>query len=161
MNNYESHAWKEFRAAGWVDENNEFRDEMQKMICEHVLKLLDVFNGEGHSGTSAPYAICLFEKLANFKPVTPLTGKDSEWENVSELMGKPLYQNKRASNVFKDGEEAYDIDGLVFWEWALYEDEPFKSYWTSKDSRVPVTFPYTPEIKYVFVPNEEFPSEVL
>ena len=57
MNNYEKHAREEFRAAGWTDANGEFKDGMQKMICEHVLKLLNVFDGEGHSGSSAPYEI--------------------------------------------------------------------------------------------------------
>jgi hypothetical protein len=59
MNNYEKHAREEFRAAGWVNENGEFTDEMQGMICEHVLKLLEVFEGGRHSGSSAPYAIIL------------------------------------------------------------------------------------------------------
>jgi len=44
MNNYTKHALKEFRAAGWTDENGEFNDEMQEAICNHVLMLLDVFN---------------------------------------------------------------------------------------------------------------------
>ena len=67
MNNYEKHAWQEFRAAGWVDDNNKFQDEMQEAMCQHVIKLLNVFEGEGHSGSSAPYAISLFEKLAKGK----------------------------------------------------------------------------------------------
>jgi hypothetical protein len=29
MSNYDSHAWREFRAAGWVDENNNFNDDWQ------------------------------------------------------------------------------------------------------------------------------------
>ena len=46
MSNYEKHAMMEFRAAGWVDENGKFIDEMQEMICKHVLALLEVFDGE-------------------------------------------------------------------------------------------------------------------
>ena len=37
MNNYQKHAMVEFRAAGWCDENGKFNDEMQEMICNHVL----------------------------------------------------------------------------------------------------------------------------
>lgn len=153
MSNLEFHARNEFRAAGWVDENGKFKDEMQEMICNHVLKLLEVFSDEGHSGSSAPYAINLFSTLAKFEPIAPLTGEDWEWNDVSEFGGRdggPLYQNKRCSHVFKDNTGAYDIDGIVFWEW--YTDpetgEKSKSYFTSRGSRVPVTFPYTPKIEY-------------
>ena len=73
MNNLEFHARNEFRAAGWVDENGKFKDEMQEAICTHVLKLLKVFSDEGHSGSSAPYAISLFSTLAKFEPLVPVT----------------------------------------------------------------------------------------
>ena len=78
MSNYITHAMTEFRAAGWVDENGKYCDEMQEAICNHVMKLLEVFSEEGHSGSTAPYAINLFSKLAKFEPVAPLTGED--WE---------------------------------------------------------------------------------
>ena len=153
MNNYEKHAWIEFRAAGWIDENDKFNDEMQELICKHVLKLLEVFDEEGHSGSSAPYAINLFEKLAKFEPVAPLTGEDWEWTNVSEYGGGNngiLYQNKRCGHVFKDDDGAYDMDGVIFWEWFTDKEtgEKFKSYFTGRESRVPVTFPYTPKREY-------------
>lgn len=161
MNNYERHAWDEFKAAGWLDEDGNFKDEMQKMICEHVLKLLNAFHGEGHSGTSAPYAISLFKTLASFEPIGPITGEDWEWGDVAEQNGGPLWQNKRCSHVFKDNDGAYDIDGKVFWEWYNSDGEMVKTHYTSRDSRVPVTFPYTPTTEYVFAPTEEYPNEVL
>jgi hypothetical protein len=149
MNNYERHAREEFRAAGWTDENGNFNDEMQEAICNHVMKLLEVFDDEGHSGSSAPYAINLFEKLAMFKPLAPLTGEDWEWVNVAEQNGGPLWQNKRCGHVFKDNEGAYDINGIVFYDWYVNENgDRHKSYFTGKDSRVPVTFPYTPTTEY-------------
>lgn len=150
MNNYEHHAWLEFRAAGWVDENNQFKDEMQEMICKHVLKLLEVFDGEGHSGSSAPYAINLFKQLASFEPVVPLTGEDWEWTDVAEYNGKPMWQNKRCGHVFKDETGAYDIDGIIWYDWYTDKEtgEKFKSHFTNYQSRVPVTFPYTPKREY-------------
>jgi len=36
MSNYKTHAEREFRAAGWLDENGKFNDEMQEAICKHV-----------------------------------------------------------------------------------------------------------------------------
>lgn len=149
MSNLKKHAWLEFKAAGWIDENDQFEDEMQEAICKHVLKLIEVFADEGHSGSSAPYAIDLFKKLAMFEPVVPLTGEDWEWHEASE----GVFQNIRCSHVFKqkdrfDG-QAYDIDGKIFWEWYINENgEKNKSYFTGRDSCVPITFPYTPVRTY-------------
>lgn len=162
MNNYEKHARMEFRAAGWTDADGKFKDEMQEMICDHVLKLLEVFSDEGHSGSTAPYAVNLFKQLALFEPVVPLTGEDWEWNET----GRGVFQNKRCSHVFKDEDgKAYDINGKVFFEWRerpLDEDEKgypgtkrFKSSYTSRDSRVYVTFPYTPTTEYVEVKGAE------
>lgn len=149
MNNYQKHAMTEFRAAGWTDESGKFNDEMQEMICNHVMKLLEVFADEGHSGFSAPYAINLFSKLAKFEPIGPLTGEDWEWVNVSEQSGYTLWQNKRCSHVFKDENGAYDIDGIVFYDNRVDESGiTYKVYFTSRESRVPVTFPYTPTTEY-------------
>lgn len=160
MNKYKKE-FTEFRAAGWLNEDGTFKDEMQEMICTHVLKLLDVFRDEGHTGTTAPYTIDLFKKLASYEPLAPLTGEDWEWGDVRNYGENPSWQNKRKSSVFKDSNgECYDIDGKVFWEWVrrpLEEDEEgypgnkvYKSYYTCFESRVPVTFPYTPKTEYVW-----------
>lgn len=152
MSNLVQHAYREFRAAGWCDENYEFVDEMQEIVCKHVIKLLEIFSEEGHSESSAPYAIDLFSTLAKFEPIVPLTGEDWEWNEISEHSdGGTLYQNNRCSRVFKDANGAYDIDRIVFWEWHVYKEtgEKYKSYFTSSKSRVSVTFPYTPKTEYI------------
>ena len=150
MSKLNEHAKMEFKAAGWLDDTGAYIDKWQGMLCEHVLELLTVFSNEGHSGTTAPYTIDLFSRLAMFNPIAPLTGEDWEWTEHDHGDGV-MYQNKRCSSVFKDGKdgEAYDIDGKVFWEWAVsYDDDgkpngkAHKSYYTGHGSRVPVTFPY-------------------
>ena len=148
---YKDHAMTEFRAAGWVDENGKFEDEMQEIICDHVLKLLEVFSGEGHSGTTAPYAIDMFSKLAMYKPIVPLTGEDWEWTDVSSFGGKVYYQNKRCSHVFKDADgRPYDSQGKVFWEYYMDEDGVKRmSHYTCKDSHVYIEFPYTPKTDFI------------
>lgn len=166
MSNYVNHAMQEFRAAGWVDENDNYKDGMQKMICNHVLELLDAFADEGHSGFSANYAIELFTKLAKFEPISPLTGEDCEWVDVSIHGVPPRFQNKRHGAVFKDPDkfdgQAYYIDANVFWEWCKDSNGNMnKCYYTGHGSSQPITFPYTPVIKYVFSPTKEFPDEVL
>lgn len=155
---FEVHAMTEFRAAGFLDDDGSFKDEMQKYMCEHVLKLLKVFSDEGHSGFTAPYAVAMFKTLAMFEPLVPLTGEDWEWVEVHD----GTFQNKRCGRVFKSADrfdgQAYDIEGIVFYEWnerPLDEYETgypgtirYKSSYSSKESHVPITFPYTPTTVY-------------
>ena len=142
--NYEKHAELEFKAAGWVDDKGQWKDEMQQLICSQVLTLLKVFSTHGHSGTTAPYAIQLFKKLANFEPIVALTGEDWEWTKVADNM----WQNKRCSHVLKDKTRAYDIEGKIF-------REPDGHCYTNTESKVTVTFPYTPKREYVDRPKKE------
>jgi hypothetical protein len=136
-----SHIQREFRAIGYTDDE----DGPNKWIQENVIQLMKVFSTQGHSGSSAPVAVAYFKRLANHKPLGPLTGEDWEWMKVEE----GFYQNNRCGTVFKqvsdDGTEyAYDIDGKVFWEYYTDEDGvQQKSYYTCSESRVPVEFPYT------------------
>jgi len=143
MNRYIEKSYEEFQAAGWCDEDGNFKDGMQERICKHVLDLLEVFSKEGHSGSSAPYAINLFKKLASFEPIAPLTGKDFEWVEV----GEGVFQNKRCSHVFKQHDrfngQAYDLNGKVF----IKDGASF----TNSDSLVPIEFPYTPKSEYVTI----------
>ena len=167
MSNYKKHAMNEFKAAGWMTEDGTYTDEMQEAICNHVLALLDVFADEGHTGSTAPYTVNLFKRLAMFEPVAPLTGEDWEWNEV----GDGVFQNKRMSSVFKQadrfGGQPYWLDGKVFWEWAsspnIDDGKPFKSYFTGRESSVVIELPWVkPErSEYVFRPTEEFPNEVL
>jgi hypothetical protein len=141
MSNLESHAEHELRLAGFFDKDSMYGG----MLGEAVLKMVKLFADEGHSGYSANAAIGLFERVAKFEPLTPLTGEDDEWVEVSEGQ----WQNKRCGHVFKDADgRAYDIDGKIF-------REPDGSCFTSRDSRVYVTFPYTPKREYVDVPASD------
>jgi len=139
------HAERELDLIGMTDGG-----DMNGMMRKHILHMIEEFAKEGHSGFSASYAIQCLEKLLRFEPLSPLTGEDWEWFDVAEMSSGPLWQNSRCSRVFKDENGAYDINGKVFWEW--YTDpetgEKHKSHFTSKDSRVPVTFPYIPTTVY-------------
>ena len=139
-------------------------DEMNRMMRKHILHMMQEFANEGHSGFSASYAISILTKLMDFKPLSPLTGEDDEW--VKHDYGNDItYQNKRRSSVFKDADgSCYDIDGKVFWEWCMpYEEgeKPYKSYYTCRESRVPVTFPYiVPEKpEYVYRHSDAEPQQ--
>jgi hypothetical protein len=155
-------ATEELKLAGYDIDDPE--DGPNRWLAEGTLELLKVFADQGHSGFSASYAIALFEKLASWKPLTPLTGEDDEWNEV----GTNVWHNRRNPSVFKkeDG-QAYWMDGRVFWEWFSHPEiddgKPYKSHYTSRDSRVYITFPWTQPDKpeYVFVPSEKFPNEVI
>ena len=140
MSNYNKHAEVEFLALGYKP-IDECEDDPNKWIQENVMELLNVFAKQGHSGSSAPFCVGYFKKLALFEPLSPLQGTDDEWVEISEN----TWQNKRASNVFKDGKgRAYDINGKVF-------REPNGSCYTDKDSNVDVNFPYVPKTEYIDV----------
>lgn len=160
---YKDHAKREFFLAGWTDKDGKFECDMQKMLCDQVGELLDLFSKHGHSGSSAPYAINLFEKLANFKLIVPLTGKDDEWCDRQNGCGTST-QNNRLSSVFKlpDG-RAYDIDGRLYWNWCKDEtSKPYKSHFTKGGDRFYIKFPYEQQKPvYVFEPTDEFPNETL
>lgn len=141
MSNLINYAYLELKRAGLFDKDSDYAGELGNA----VMKLMKVFAEEGHSGFSAGMAISIFERLARFEPLTPLTGEDDEWMEV----GPGEFQNKRCSHVFKSEERgAYDIDGKIF-------REPSGVCFTSSDSRVPVTFPYAPKREYVDVPAAE------
>jgi len=124
-------------------------DNLQQMAIKNVLELLETFSNQGHSGFSAPYVLKLFDRLAHWKPIKPLTGEEDEWY---EAWGKDnLQQNKRYSAVFRenyDNSTAYNIKGKVF----IDEDD---CCYTNRDSRVPVTFPYEVPDKPEFVKGGE------
>jgi hypothetical protein len=142
-----SYAESEMDRIGLTEE-----DEYNGMMRKHILHMIKEFSDEGHSGFSANYAIQILTKLMSFKPLTPLTGEDGEWVKHDYGVNDVTYQNKRLSSVFKDGDgSCYDIDGKVFWEWWKDEDgNAVKTYYTNRDSRVPVTFPYMPPDKPIY-----------
>lgn len=143
------YAERELDLIGMNDEEG-----MNGMMRKHLIHMVEEFAKEGHSGFSASYALSCLKRLLAFKPLSPLTGEEDEWTEVSEHMGHKSYQNKRYSAVFKDETGTYNIDGKVFWSWFTDKDtgEKFKSYYTSRDSRVYVEFPYAvpdePEYEY-------------
>jgi len=121
---------------------------------EHILRMVDEFSAEGHSGFSAGYALSILKKILAFKPLSPLTGEDDEWTHVyDDDNNDPVYQNKRYSSVFKDKSKgAYDIDGKVFWHYWTDPDtgKTHELTYSSSGCEVPVEFPYTPPSEPVY-----------
>lgn len=125
---------------------------LQDRIDKNILELMEVFVNQGHSNISAAYVLSRFNRLANFKPLTPLTGEDDEWNEV----GHGCWQNKRYSAVFK-GEDgrAYNIEGKIF------SNDGGETWFTNVNSRVYIDFPYAVPDKpeKVYLPQESGEGE--
>lgn len=128
MSNLVDYAKEELKRIGMIDSGELYNDWATKAI----LDLIELFASQDHSGFTAPYVVDAFNRLAMFKPLSPLTGEDDEWNDV----GDGLLQNKRYSAVFKGKDGiAYNIEGKVF-------TDDGEVWYTCRDSRVDVTFPY-------------------
>lgn len=87
-------AIREFELAGYINSDN----EMSKLMVNQVLETLAVFSSHNNSGFSAGIELKIFDILAHYKILTPLTFKDNEWDKI----GKYLWQNNRITSIFKD-----------------------------------------------------------
>lgn len=148
MSDFTEFALREFKIAGWCDENGKFSDDYQESICKDILEILVVVSRQEHSESSLSYLKKILYNLLDFKPISPLTGEDDEWVKISE----GLVQNRRMSTVFKSvgkfNGQAYWIDGKIFYE----EDENGKkSHFTNFKSHVPIAFPFSPDTKPDYV----------
>jgi hypothetical protein len=162
------HAKMELEMAGLFDKKGDF---YEGATGKSVMELIEVFSKQGHSGMSAPMVASLFHKLANYEPLQPITGRDEEWTEVSvyrDKTGKPWYQNKRCSGLFKDGKDGkpYYIDAIIkrdqkgiTWSgrcWLNEED------WLNGDRNLMIdkrgyvkSFPFTPKTFYIDVRDVE------
>ena len=137
-------AREELSRAGLFDKDSDY----EGMLGTAVMGLIELFAQQGHSGFSAGMVSSIFDKLSRYQPITPLTGADEEWVDISDLgdgSGSQKYQNKRCSSVFKDADgRTYDIHAVVF----IDKDD---CTYTSNDSSRDITFPYYPDVEYVHV----------
>lgn len=127
-------------------------DGMQDRVDANILELLEVLSNQSHSNFTAAYVLNAFDRLSHFLPLTPLTGEDDEWNEVSP----GHFQNKRYSAVFKDADgKAYNSDGKIF------SNDGGETWFTNIDSRVYISFPYMPPrhpekvIRYALKSNYE------
>lgn len=145
-------AKREFAVVGYAPPEALPEDDINRWIQENVLELLAVLAKQGHSGVSAGECIKLFTQLASYKPISPLTGADDEWRDVSEYGPDPVWQNIRDSRIFKYADGTIMQIGMIIWE------EPDGSYYTNRHSAIAVEgFPYvSPPV--VVRPSSEDPS---
>lgn len=127
MSNLIDYAKEELKRIGMIDSG----DQYNEIVTKAILDLIELFASQEHSGFSAPYTVNVFKRLAMYKPLTPLTGEDNEWNEI----GPNFYQNKRYSAVFKRNGEVYNSKGKIF-------TDDGETWYGSKDSHIKITFPY-------------------
>ena len=102
-------AREEVERAGLLDKDSDY----EGMLGEAVLELMSIMSKQGHSGMSAALVTEIFQKLANYEPLTPLTNDPNEWCDLCEehAEGVPPYmrwQSKRDPSCFSsDGGKTY------------------------------------------------------
>jgi hypothetical protein len=135
-------------------------NEMQDLIEGNILELLEVFSKQGHSGSSAPYVVKMFSKLAMFEPISPIEDLEEEWSDVDG----DSYQNKRCSALFKEKEtgKCYYLDAII---WREENDSGWNGSALDKSgkkitSRQYVNFPFYPKTFYVDVTSVEEPKDM-
>lgn len=103
------HAEYEMRLAGLYDEDADYGG----LITEAVMALVREFASQGHSGGSAAITLAVLEKVLRFQPLTPLTSDPGEWDDVSEMVGHSLWQNRRDPSAFSEdgGQTWYHVEG--------------------------------------------------
>jgi len=72
------HAELELKLAGY-DLN---KDDYVNDCAKNALEMLKIFSKAKHSGMSAQITLSIFNKLANYKNLTPLTNNPKEWNKL-------------------------------------------------------------------------------
>lgn len=98
------HAIREMKFAGLYDKDSDYNGA----LAPAVERLVAAHANENHSGGSHGAVLRIFNKVVNFKPLSPLTADPAEWVEV----GKMLWWSKRQSSAFSvdGGKTWYDID---------------------------------------------------
>lgn len=138
-----------------LDDNN-----MQNTMNTCIIDIVREFSKQRFSGFSATYAIDVLTKLLQYIPLSPLTGVDDEWFDVSEYGLQPgiasIKQNKRSFNVFKetldDGtEKVYQNEKTLFF--ITDTQQQLMSIMSTEHN---IVFPYDPTPVIKTVTMEEY-----
>lgn len=96
--NLERHAEAEMRRAGLYDADSDYGPGIPKTVMEMVR----AHNSYGQSGGSHHMVMEIFNKVIEFKTLTPLTANPEEWTDVSEMSQGPMWQNNRNPAFFSN-----------------------------------------------------------
>jgi len=148
--NFIMHAEREFKRAGYEPLDSEQENGPNKWIQENVMELLQVFASQGHSGSSAPFCVNMFQKLASYKLLGPVNS--AEEFDFRDEEGRSR-QSKTISAVFQDERGEYYIDAVVL------NTKTGGWHGNAEHLGIPrhiyIKYPFTPKTFYIDVVEKE------
>lgn len=138
-------------------------DDYSAFCYKSALKAFKSLCDDDHSGCSMAFTQHILNELIDTHALTPIEDIPDVWNCVKEDADRKLYQCKRMASLFKtehlDGRITYsDIDRC------RYETVAGHSYYYSKeaikiiDKLFPITLPYLPKDRYIFLVDEIEPE---
>jgi hypothetical protein len=105
MGELRKYAEAELQRAGMYDADVDYGPGE---IAKCVLGMIDAFSSYEHSGGSRDYTLALFNRIIQFKPLTPITDDPKEWMEVTT----GLWQSRRDPSCFSltGGKDYYNVD---------------------------------------------------
>lgn len=109
------YAERELKLAGLYDEDADYGG----LLPEAVMALVKVHSEQGHSGGSHYQTLAIFNRVINYKPLTPISSNPEEWMEVGKDSRGNCYQSRRIPSVFSydGGKTWYDIDKPLRFRW--------------------------------------------
>jgi hypothetical protein len=84
--------------------------EVEEDVRPSLVEAVGSFIRYGHSGGSASVCIPLLADLLQYRALSALTSDPSEWQDMSDFSGYPVWQNVRDSQAFsEDGGRTYRL----------------------------------------------------
>lgn len=108
MSNLVRHAEEEMRRAGLYDKDADYGEMVPKMVLDLVKAHADSHPSGGLHHT----VLEIFNRVIEFKTLSPLTANPEEWTDVSEMSQGPMWQNRRDPAYFSTdgGKTWYNVE---------------------------------------------------
>ena len=138
------HARTELFLSGMLGSNNSIEASTGKI----VLDLVEYLSFMDYTEQSLDKILTTLKSLLHWRTLSPLTGADSEWEDVSEEYGMDLgmiFKNKRYNAVIKRAGKVIDTQAVVY-------QKPDGTRELNESSMREITkWPYQPNTEIVLV----------
>lgn len=111
MSNLLEHAKTELELAGYdISEEGcnkeDLMDDYANACAKSAYELVETLSKQGHSGMSIGITLGLFNKLAKWQTLTPITNNPDEWIKLGGCENGP-WQNKRKPSCFTTDFKTY------------------------------------------------------
>lgn len=103
------HARAELIRAGLLDSDSDY----EGFVGATVLRMIEAFSWYGHSGGSAEMTLEVFDRLARYKTLAPISDNPEEWMRINpDEEQEGVWQSRRQGSIFSNdgGKTYYDLD---------------------------------------------------